>query len=60
MSKKTLIQKLNIARSLHAGLAKNQAAKRRLGLPKAGTIGGETFHRNWCRVYDEAVKRLGK
>ena len=60
MTKQAVIQKLTLARELHAELARQQAAKRRLCLPKASTIGGETFHRDWCKVYDAAVKRLGK
>ena len=60
MTKRTLIQKLNIARCIHAGWAKEQAARRRQGRPKARLVGGETWHREWCRVYDEAVKRLEK
>ena len=60
MSKRQLIQKMNLARNIHAGWAREQAARRRQGRQKARMVGGETFHRDWCRVYDEAVKRLEK
>ena len=60
MNKHTLISRLTVARELHAGLARQQAYRRRAGLPKGNLVGGETFHRDWCKVYDAAVKRLGK
>ena len=60
MTRRQLIRKMLLARHVHAGWAKEQAAWRRLGLRKARLVGGETFHRDWVKVYDEAVRALKK
>ena len=60
MTKRKLISKMAIVRGCHAALARQQASRRRAGLPKGNLVGGETFHRKWTQVYDAAIKRLEK
>ena len=58
MTKKEVMKKMRDALRIHYQWARFQRRRRENGKKAIPNVGGETFHREWVKVYKETLRIL--